>query len=73
MAVNSFDPAKFQDFTIVDEDQRVVGHIRVKPSGLLWAPPNAKVWYGISLDDFARLAVGLYLTSRPGQCGALNQ
>jgi hypothetical protein len=52
MAVNSFRPRKFEDFEIVDEGQKVVGHIRVKPSGVLWAPSNAKVWYGISLKQF---------------------
>ncbi len=53
MAVNSFRPRKFEDFEIVDESSKVVGHIRVKPSGVLWAPANAKIWYGVSLKDFA--------------------
>jgi len=53
VAVNSFRPKKYEDFEIVDEDNKVVGHIRVKPSGVLWAPANAKVWYGVLLKDFA--------------------
>ena len=53
MAVNSFRPRKFEDFEIVDEASKVVGHIRVKPSGVLWAPSNAKVWYGVYLKEFA--------------------
>jgi hypothetical protein len=53
MSVNRFQPRKFEDFHIVDDDNRVVGRIRVKPSGVLWAPTNAKVWYGVSLDEFA--------------------
>jgi hypothetical protein len=53
---NRFDPAKFYDHTIVDDDGAVVGHIRVKPSGVLWAPANAKVWYGLPLDRFAAFA-----------------
>jgi len=53
MSVNSFRPRKFEDFEIVDDDSKVVGHVRVKPSGVLWAPSNAKVWYGVSLKDFA--------------------
>jgi hypothetical protein len=53
MSVNSFRPRKFEDFEIVDEDQKVVGHIRVKPSGILWSRANAKGWMGISLEDFA--------------------
>lgn len=53
MSVNAFRPKKFEDFEIVDNDSKVVGHIRVKPSGVLWAPANAKIWYGVSLKDFA--------------------
>jgi hypothetical protein len=53
VSVNSFRPRKFEDFEIVDSDGKVVGHIRVKPSGVLWAPSNAKAWYGVSLKDFA--------------------
>ena len=54
--VNSFSPSKVQDTTIVDSDGKTVGHIRVKPSGVLWAPSNSKVWYGLSLDQLDSLA-----------------
>lgn len=53
MSVNSFRPQKFEDFEIINGTDKVVGHIRVKPSGVLWAPSNAKVWYRISLKAFA--------------------
>ena len=53
MGVNTFAPRNFDDFTIVNENQKVVGHIRIKPSGVLWARSKAKGWYGISLEDFA--------------------
>jgi hypothetical protein len=53
MSVNKFRPRKFEDFEIIGEDDKVVGHVRVKPSGVLWAPTNAKEWYGVSLTDFA--------------------
>jgi hypothetical protein len=53
VSANSFRPRKFEDFEIVDEDDKVVGHIRVKPSSVLWAPSNAKTWYGVSLKLFA--------------------
>ena len=52
MAVNSFRPRKFEDHEIVDADNKVVGHVRVKPSGILWSPKNGKDWYGVSLADF---------------------
>ena len=53
MSVNNFRPRKYEDHEIVDEDNNVVGHIRVKPSGILWAPSNSKRWYGVSLAQFA--------------------
>ncbi len=53
MSVNSFRPRKYEDFEIVDEKEKVVGHIRVKPSGILWAAANAKGWRGVSLEEFA--------------------
>jgi hypothetical protein len=53
MSVNNFKPRKFEDHTLVDNDGKIVGHVRVKPSGILWAPSNSKVWYGISIETFA--------------------
>lgn len=53
MATNSFNPQKYEDHHIVDTHGRTVGHIRVKPSGVLWSPKNGKGWYGISLAKFA--------------------
>lgn len=56
MSVNSFRPKKFEDFEIVDANGDVVGHIRVKPSGILWAPKGSHVWYGLTLKQFGELA-----------------
>jgi hypothetical protein len=53
MAVNSFRPRKYEDHEIVDGKNKVVGHVRVKPSGILWSPKNGKDWYGVPLDEFA--------------------
>lgn len=57
MAVNSFRPKKYEDHEIIDADNKVVGHIRVKPSSILWSPKNGKDWYGISLNEFADFLV----------------
>ena len=54
MSTNSFRPRKYEDHEIVDGDGKVVGHVRVKPSGVLWAPSNSKTWYGIPINDFAK-------------------
>jgi hypothetical protein len=54
VSTNRFSPEKFYDFCIVNPKGRVVGHIRVKPSGIHWAPKDAKRWYGISIRTFGK-------------------
>jgi hypothetical protein len=53
MSTNRFTSEKYYDHCIVDDDGAVVGHIRVKPSGIHWAPKNSKKWYGVPLEEFA--------------------
>jgi hypothetical protein len=53
MAVNVFTPRKFEDFEILDGTGAKVGAIRVKPSGVLWAPKGAQKWFGVRLKAFA--------------------
>lgn len=53
MSTNNFRPRKFEDFEIVNGSLNIVGHVRIKPSGILWAPFNSKVWYGVSLNTFS--------------------
>lgn len=53
MATNSFRPRKYYDHEIVDGEGKIVGHIRVKPSGILWSPKNGKDWIGVSLAEFS--------------------
>ncbi len=48
---NHFRIPKFHDFEIADEANDVVGTVRVKPSGILWAPKHSKVWYGLTLKQ----------------------
>jgi hypothetical protein len=43
---------KFQDFEILDGVTKI-GSIRVKPSGVLWAPKGSHDWYGLNLKQFA--------------------
>ncbi len=52
---NRFQPSKFHEHKIVTSSGAVVGHIRVKPSGVLWAPKGAKVWFGLSIKKFNEL------------------
>ena len=55
MSINSFETKKFEDFKIVDAGGETVGHIRVKPSGVLWSPKGAHVWYGLALAKFSEI------------------
>lgn len=52
MAKNSFRLPKFVDHVIEDEHGLVKGTIRIKPSGIAWAPADGKKWRGVSLKRF---------------------
>ena len=52
MSVNSFASRKFEDFQILDSNGASVGKIRVKPSGVLWAPRGSHTWFGVDLKTF---------------------
>jgi hypothetical protein len=48
-----------QDFEIFDEtdgEWEKFGTLRVRPSGLLWAPKGSHVWFRLSIEDFGDLA-----------------
>jgi len=51
--VNKFASRKFEDFEILDANENKVGGIRVKPSGVLWAPKGSQKWFGVDLKSFA--------------------
>lgn len=53
VSVNKFSPRKFEDFEILNKNNHRVGFIRVKPSGVLWAPKGSRRWFGIDLKTFA--------------------
>lgn len=53
MSFNSFTPRKFEDFEILDQNGAKVGEIRIKPSGILWAPKGSHKWFRVDLEAFA--------------------
>ncbi|MFC3208127.1 hypothetical protein [Aquamicrobium soli] len=55
MAKKEFRLPKHQEFEIT-EDGAVIGTLRVKPSGILWAPKNSQNWFGVGLQQFADFA-----------------
>ena len=57
MAINKFDWPKYEDFKVLNAEGKVVGKIRIKPSGILWSPTNKPGWYGVTLEQFAEFAM----------------
>lgn len=52
-----FGGATAQDYTIYDNDG-VVGHIRIKPSGVAWkAKGTHSKWLMLSVEQFSELAM----------------
>ena len=43
------------DFEIF-EKTRMVGTVRVKPSGILWAPKGSHSWFRVNIEDFGAYA-----------------
>jgi hypothetical protein len=52
MAKNSFRVPKFIDHVIEGDDGLVVGTVRIKPSGVAWAPADGKKWRSVRLEKF---------------------
>lgn len=44
-----------QDFEI-QEGGRILGFLRVRPSGILWKPRGQQRWRRVSIEDFADYA-----------------
>lgn len=54
---NSFAGPKYQDFTVLDDASHIIGHIRVKPSGVSWRKADHGKWNRLTLKQFAELAI----------------
>jgi hypothetical protein len=53
MSRNSFRVPKFVDHVIEDPERgRIVGTLRIKPSGVAWASRDEKKWRRVSLAKF---------------------
>lgn len=44
-----------QDFTIKDSTG-VIGHLRVKPSGIAWKGKGQQTYYNVTIDAFSEFA-----------------
>ena len=50
--VKSIKRAEFEDFDIEDAG-KMVGSVRIKPSGILWRPKGKHSWFGVNIEQFA--------------------
>ena len=48
--------SEFEDFNIYENNKKV-GTVRVKPSGILWKPTGKQTWYRVSVEQFADFAI----------------
>ena len=48
---NEFKRPEFYDHEIISENGKV-GEIRIKQSGILWAPKGSHKWYRVDLQTF---------------------
>lgn len=49
---NSFRAPAYYEEVIIDENNSVVGTIRIKPSSVLWKPKNAQKYFSVNLEKF---------------------
>ncbi len=52
MAKNKFRGPDYEEHSIEDENGKLIGKIRIKPSGLLWKKVDGKKYHRVTLDDF---------------------
>jgi hypothetical protein len=51
--MNQFARPVHYDHDILDENDKKVGTLRVKPTSVLWKPAHARKFFNVSLDRFA--------------------
>lgn len=49
---NRFRGPEYEEHQIEDENGKLIGHIRIKPSGILWKKSDGKKWYRVPMDFF---------------------
>ena len=52
-----FKRLKVQVLTILDDQKKEVGSVRVEPGEIAWKPAGHSRWYSLPIQDFGKLAV----------------
>jgi hypothetical protein len=53
-----FKRLKVQVLTILDDQKKEVGSVRVEPGEIAWRPAGQSRWYSLPIQEFGKLAVG---------------
>jgi hypothetical protein len=53
---NTFVAPKVQEFTIQNDEGEILGHIKIRPSSILWREPEVAQWHRVRLTQFIKLA-----------------
>ena len=52
-----FKRLKVQVLTILDDQKKEVGSVRIQPEEIAWRPAGESRWYTLPIEDFGKLAV----------------
>ena len=52
-----FKRLKVQVLTILDQQKREVGSVRIEPGDISWKPAGGSHWYTLPIQDFGKLVV----------------
>ena len=52
-----FKRLKVQVLTILDDQKKEVGSVRVEPAEIAWRPSGESRWYSVPIQDSGKLAV----------------
>lgn len=52
-----FKRPRVQVLTILDDQKKEVGSVRIEPSEIAWSPAGESRWYTLPIEDFGKLAV----------------
>jgi hypothetical protein len=49
---NAFRSPDFREETIIDENNTIIGAVRLKPSSILWKPKGGQKYFSVTLKEF---------------------
>jgi hypothetical protein len=62
-----FKRLKVQVLTILDDQKKEVGSVRIEPAEIAWRPAGESRWYTLPIQDFGKLAVAHGIKGETGK------